>query len=215
MTQTTAITEIIATLADVESRFRITRTESEGFFPEWYADLPEITEADKSALNLIRRRYLYHLNDGNLTEGTVTLIMGSPLLERAGFYDSPFKMTAEKSVRIVLEEEDEEVETLKGRIDVLVMQNQFWVTLLESKRTTISVMSALPQTLAYMTANPRKDRPSFAAMTNGSEIVFVKLDFQNPPQYDLSRIFSPLPLMNELYTVLQVLKKIGQLITES
>jgi len=191
----------------------ITRTESEGFFQEWYTDLPQITEADKVALNLIRQRYLYHLNDENLTEGTVTLIMGSPLLERAGFYDPPFKMMAEKSVQIVLDDEDDEVETLKGRIDVLVMQNQFWVTLLESKRTTISVMSALPQTLAYMTANPRKDRPSFAAMTNGSEIVFVKLDFQNSPKYDLSRIFSPVPLMNELYTVLQVLIKIGQLIS--
>jgi hypothetical protein len=57
MTQTTAITEIIPTLADVKSRFNITRTESEGFFPEWYADLPEITEVDKAALHLIRRRY--------------------------------------------------------------------------------------------------------------------------------------------------------------
>lgn len=123
MTQTTAITEIIQTLADVESRFNITRTESEGFFPEWYTDLPQITEADKVALNLIRQRYLYHLNDENLTEGTVTLIMGSPLLERAGFYDPPFKMMAEKSVQIVLDDEDDEVETLKGRIDVLVMQN--------------------------------------------------------------------------------------------
>jgi hypothetical protein len=135
-------------------------------------------------------------------------------LERAGFYDPPFKMMAEKSVQIVLDDEDDEVETLKGRIDILVMQNQFWVTLLESKRTTISVMSALPQTLAYMTANPRKDRPSFGAMTNGSEIVFVKLDFQTPPKYDLSRIFSPAPLMNELYTVLQVLIKIGQQIVQ-
>ena len=215
MTQTTGITEVIQTLADVESRFKITRTESEEFFPEWHEDLPEITEANKAALNLIRCRYLYHLNDGSLTEGTVTLIMVSPLLERAGFYDSPFKMTAEKSVRIVLDEEDDEIETLKGRIDVLVMQNQFWVTLLESKRTTISVMSALPQTLAYMTANPRQDRPSFAAMINGSEIVFVKLDFQNPRKYDLSRIFSPVPLTNELYTVIQVLIKIGQLIAQS
>lgn len=154
MTPTTAINEVVQTLADVESRFNITRTESEGFFPEWHADLPEITEVDRVALNLIRRRYLYHLNEGNLTEGTVTLLMGSPLLERAGFYDPPFKMTAEKSVKIVLNGEDEDVETLKGRIDVLVMQNQFWAILLESKHTAISVMSALPQTLAYMTANP-------------------------------------------------------------
>jgi hypothetical protein len=81
MTQTTAITEIIQTLADVESRFNITRTESEDFFPEWYENLPEITNVDRESLNSIRRRYLYHLNDGSLTEGTVTLIMGSPLLE--------------------------------------------------------------------------------------------------------------------------------------
>lgn len=214
MTPTTAINEVVQTLADVESRFNITRTESEGFFPEWHADLPEITEVDRVALNLIRRRYLYHLNEGNLTEGTVTLLMGSPLLERAGFYDPPFKMTAEKSVKIVLNGEDEDVETLKGRIDVLVMQNQFWAILLESKRTAISVMSALPQTLAYMTANPYKDKPSFAAMTNGSEIVFVKLDFQNSPKYDLSRIFSPIPLANELYTVLQILRNIGQVISQ-
>ncbi len=58
MTQTTAITEVIQTLADVESRFNITQTESEGFFPEWYQDLPEITEADKSTLNVGLQRSL-------------------------------------------------------------------------------------------------------------------------------------------------------------
>ncbi|MCU0543829.1 MAG: hypothetical protein MUE44_16900 [Oscillatoriaceae cyanobacterium Prado104] len=52
MTQTTAVNEVIQTLADVESRFNIRRTESEGFFPEWYADLPEIREVDRVALNL-------------------------------------------------------------------------------------------------------------------------------------------------------------------
>ena len=58
MTQTTAITEVIQTLADVESRFNITRTEAEGFFPESYQDFPEIIEGDKSALNVALQRSL-------------------------------------------------------------------------------------------------------------------------------------------------------------
>jgi len=208
--QKTAITEVIKSLADIESRFNLHRTENEQFFTEWYEYLPEIIDTEKASLDLIRRRYLYHQADGNLTEGTVTLLIGSPLLERAGFYDYPFKMRGEASVEIVL---DDDVETLRGRIDVLVLQNRFWVTLLESKRTTISVMSALPQTLTYMMANPAPDQPAFGMMTNGDGIIFVKLSQQGTPQYDISRVFSPAPLRNELYTVLQILKRIGQSIT--
>ena len=104
-------------------------------------------------------------------------------------------MRGEASIEIVFNA-DEEEETLKGRIDILVLQNQFWVILLESKRTTISVMSALPQTLAYMMANPQPDKPIFGMMTNGDGIVFVKLTQQDTPQYDVSRVFSPTFLQN-------------------
>jgi hypothetical protein len=51
MIQATAITEIIQTLADVEYRFNITRTESDDFFPEWYENLPEITDLDRESLS--------------------------------------------------------------------------------------------------------------------------------------------------------------------
>ncbi|MDB9514986.1 type I restriction endonuclease subunit R [Kamptonema animale CS-326] len=214
MVQKTAITDVIKTFADVESRFNLRRTEDERFFTEWYESLPEITDAEKESLELIRRRYLYHLAGGSLTEGTVTLLMGSPLLEKAGFYDSPFKMRGEASVEIVLDEDEDEAENLRGRIDVLVVQNRFWVTLLESKRTTISVMSAVPQTLAYMMANPNQDRPGFGMVTNGNEIIFVKLSQQDIIQYDVSDIFSPVPLRNRLYDVLRILKHIGQVIVE-
>ncbi|MEC4819194.1 MAG: type I restriction endonuclease subunit R [Scytonema sp. PMC 1069.18] len=212
MIQKTAITEVIKTLSDLEFRFNLRRTEDEQFFTEWYENLTEITDEEKVSLDVIRRRYLYHLADGNLTEGTVTLLIGSPLLEKAGFYDYPFKMRGEASVEIVLDENDEDVETLRGRIDILVLQNQFWVTLLESKRTTISVLSALPQTLAYMIASSQTDKPVFGMITNGNEILFVKLSQQGTPQYDVSDIFSPVPLRNRLYSVLQILKSIGQII---
>ncbi|MGI8503604.1 MAG: type I restriction endonuclease [Hassallia sp.] len=214
MVQKTAITDIFKSLAEVESRFHLRRTEDEQFFTEWYDNLAQITDEEKASLDVIRRRYLYHLADGNLTEGTVTLLIGSPILEKAEFYDYPYKMRGEASIEIVFDA-DEEEETLKGRIDILVLQNQFWVILLESKRTTISVMSALPQTLAYMMANPQPDKPIFGMMTNGDGIVFVKLTQQDTPQYDISRVFSPAPLQNELYTVLQILKRIGQIIVSS
>lgn len=214
MAQKIAITEAITSIAEAESRFNLRRTEDEQFFLEWCEDLPPLTEAEKSYLDLVRHRYLYHRADGSLTEGTVTLLVGSPLLERAGFYDHPFKMRAEASVEIVVDEDDEDVETLRGRTDALVLQNRLWVVVLESKRTTISVATALPQTLAYMMTNPYPDKPVFGMVTNGDEIFFVKLIQQGTPEYDISRVFALFPLRNELYNVLQILKRMGQVISE-
>ncbi|NJR48499.1 MAG: hypothetical protein HC780_02005 [Leptolyngbyaceae cyanobacterium CSU_1_3] len=87
-------------------------------FREWFEGLPDITDADKEALDTIRRRYVYHRTDGDLLDGTVSLRIASPLLEIAGFYDPPFKVKAEQTVQIML---DDGEEVLRGRIDVLVM----------------------------------------------------------------------------------------------
>lgn len=131
MTKTAAITETVVTLTDAETQFGLVRIENEQFFPEWFEELPEIQEAEKASLNLLRRRYLYHRADGDLLEGTVMLLLVSPLLALAGFYDPPFKIKAESSVELVL---DDGEEVLRGRIDVLVLQKQFWVVVLESKK---------------------------------------------------------------------------------
>ncbi|MGB5595671.1 MAG: hypothetical protein WBM62_16785, partial [Crocosphaera sp.] len=55
----------------------------------------------------------------------------------------------------------------------------------------------------------------FAMITNGGEFFFLKLNRQGTPQYDISRIFSHLPLQNELYEVLTILKKLGINMEES
>ncbi len=101
-------------------------------------------------------------------------------------------------------------EVLQGRIDVLVLVNQLWVVVLESKKTALSVWTALPQTLAYLMANPQPDKPSFGLVTNGDEILFVKLIQQPQRNYALSRVFAPLTSKRELYSVLQILKQISQ-----
>jgi hypothetical protein len=210
MAKVIAVTEAIKSLAEAESRLNLSRTEDEAFFTEWQAQLPSPSDSEQTALDTLRRRLLYHRADGELLEGAVTLLVASPLLELAGFYDPPFRMKAEAAIEIAI---DDGEETLRGRIDILILQNQLWVIVLESKKTTISTRSALPQALAYMMANPDLDKPRFGMLTNGDDVLFVKLRAQPTPEYGLSRAFSIYTVRSELRSAFQVLKHLGQGIT--
>ena len=202
-----AITEAVKTLADAEQRFELLRTEDDAFFFEWQADLPELSAAETAELDVMRQRYLYQRSEGQLLEGTVTLLMASPLLSIAGFYDPPFLVKAEESIQIQIADSEE---VLQGRIDVLVLKGGFWVVVLESKKTALSVWAALPQTLAYLMANPNTNKPSFGMVTNGDDIFFVKLSQQPQRLYSLSRVFAPFTSKYELQAALKVLKQISQ-----
>jgi Type I restriction enzyme R protein N terminus (HSDR_N) len=195
----------------VESRLGLTRSEDKTFFTEWWESLPDLSGVEQDRLTILRQRLLYHRADGDLLEGSVMLLVASPLLELAGFYDAPFKLKAEASVEIVV---DDGEEILRGRIDALILQQNFWVLVLEAKKTTISTRSALPQALAYMMANTQTTQPTFGMMTNGDDVLFVKLTTQPSGQYDLSRVFLLYTLPEELQSVLQILKQIGQAIAQ-
>jgi Type I restriction enzyme R protein N terminus (HSDR_N) len=207
MAKVIAVTEAIKSLAEAESRLNLSRTENEAFFSEWQVELPSLSDAEQTGLDTLRRRLLYHRADGELLEGAVTLLVASPLLEMAGFYDPPFRMKAESAIEIAI---DDGEETLRGRIDILILQNQLWVMVLECKKTTISTRSALPQALAYMMANPDLDKPRFGMLTNGDDVLFVKLMAQPTPEYGLSRAFSIYTVPSELRSAFQVLKHLGQ-----
>jgi hypothetical protein len=204
-----AVTEAIKSLAEAESRLNLSRVEDEAFFSEWQTELPELSEAEQADLNTLRRRLLYHRADGELLEGAVTLLVASPLLELAGFYDPPFKMKAEAAIEIAI---DDGEEILRGRIDVLILQEQLWVMIVESKKTMISTRSALPQALTYMMANQTFTQPRFGMLTNGDDVLFVKLVNQPSPQYALSRAFSIYTVASELRSAFQILKHLGQTI---
>ena len=205
---TTAITEAITTLAEAEQRFELLRTEEDAFFLEWKTDLPELSAAETVALDVLRQRYLYQRSEGQLLENTVTLLMASPLLVIAGFYDPPFLVKAEESIQLQLADDEE---MLQGRMDVLVLSGGFWVVVLASKKTALSVWAALPQTLTYLMGNPNPDLPSFGMVTNGDDIFFVKLE-QQPRRYSLSRVFAPFTSKRELHAALQTLRRIGQVV---
>jgi hypothetical protein len=205
-----AVTDAVKSLSEVEARFELERVEAEPFFTEWQRDLPELTEMEQTKLQILRQRLLYHRAEGDLLEGSVMLLVASPLLELPGFYDPPFRMQAEAGVEVSVADGQE---ILRGRIDVLIMQQQFWTLVLESKKTTISTRSALPQALAYMMATPDVGKAQFGMLTNGDDVLFIKLRLQPERQYSLSRVFSLYTLGQEWQTVLQVLKKLANLIS--
>jgi hypothetical protein len=210
MAKVIAVTEAIKSLAEAESRLNLIRTENEAFFTEWQAEFPSLSDAEQIGLDTLRHRLLYHRADGELLEGAVTLLVASPLLEMAGFYDPPFRMKAEAAIEIAI---DDGEETLRGRIDILILLQQLWVMVLECKKTTISTRSALPQALAYMMANRDLDKPRFGMLTNGDDVLFVKLMAQPTPEYGLSRAFSIYTLPSELRSAFQVLKHLGKSIS--
>ncbi|VXD13856.1 type I restriction endonuclease subunit R [Planktothrix paucivesiculata] len=211
----TAISKRITTISEAEKQFNLVRTADVNFFLEWTEDSINLTDSEKAVLDRIKARYRYHRANGHLAEGLVNLVVLSPLLELAGFYDPPFQMQGEVAVEVSTSVATNEVseEILRGRIDFLVVSRRFWIVVLESKGTEINLDMAIPQTLAYMMANSNVKKPVFGMVTNGGEFFFIKLNCQGTPQYNISRIFSHLPLQNELYDVLKILKRLGNNIT--
>lgn len=205
------ITDAIKSLSDLQVRCNLRQADNEGFFSEWVEDLPELDEREQAGIERIKQRYDYHRFDGLLLEGTINLVVVSPLLELAGFLDPPFRLRSPYGIALEL---DDPEETIRGFIDVLVVQERLWILVVESKRTSIPVPAALPQLLAYMLASPQIERPVFGMATNGDEFVFLKLSQGNTPQYDASRTFSLFPRRHELGEVLRILKRLGQAVVE-
>ncbi len=195
-------------LADLREWFGLQRVEADGFFEEWLGDLPELTVGELERLAQVRRHYLYLL-EYPVMEGVVKMVILSPLLELAGFYDAPFRVSGETEVRVTAQDEGE---VIHGNIDILVLQQQFWITVIEAKNSELALSKAIPQALSYMMAAPNADRPGYGLVMNGSEFLFLKLDRRSNPVYAVSDIFSLLNRGHNLIGVLQVLKKFAHLL---
>ncbi len=198
-------------LYDVEDKLSLhQQITTDDFFTELLKSAPALTEFEKQILDRTKQHYVY-LAKRPLLEVTVKMVTLSPLLSLAGFYDPPFYTTLEESVEV---ESQDGTETVRGQIDVLVLQNSIWVVVIESKSIQYDVMMALPQALTYMSASPNHlaNQNTFGMITNGREFRFIKLNPSPNPTYILSRVFSLSEPENHLYTVLQILKSLGQLV---
>ena len=198
------------TLEQLIELYSLTITYDDQFFPEWSNNLPEITELEKQQLDRVKRNYLGLVERHTISENLVKMVVVEHLLDLADFYLPPFDVKDEKSVELSVQDEDK---VIRGRLDFLIFKNQLWLAVIESKNSAISLRAAIPKTLAYMLNNPQPERPIFGLLTNGDDFVFIKLTQQGTPQYALSDQFTLLKQENELYKVLSILKKLGQLIS--
>ena len=117
MPDTLAIAQSFLSLRQVETRFQLNPTVDPAFFAEASAaQTAQITlsAAERQTLDRVRASYRYSSAEGDLTEATVNLLLVSPLLYLAGFCDPPFRLQAEASVEIVV---DDRNERYTGRID--------------------------------------------------------------------------------------------------
>jgi hypothetical protein len=203
------------TLYDLEQRFQLQRSEDAQFFLEWQQDLPPLTEIEQQRLDRIKAIYA-NLANHSVLENTVKMAIVSPLLDLAGFYLPPFYISTEEEVQI--QAADEGI-AIRGRIDVLVLKDQLWLLVIESKRAEFSLRVGIPQALTYMLGTPNPDRealperhrPLYGMVTNGSNFVFLKLVQQGTPVYARSKEF----LLEEdaqLRQVLQILKQLGAIV---
>ena len=193
-------------LSDLKNKFGLTLVRDPQFFAEWSKVSTETSELEQFWLDRVQTNFSALLEDPPVLENSVKMLVLSPLLDLAGFYQKPYRLETEASMEI--EAEDEGI-IIRGRIDVLVLREKFWLVVIESKCSDFSVTKAIPQTLAYMFGNPNPEQPTFGMVTNGNEFVFLKLIRQPSPQYANSRLFSLINPGNELCEVLEVLKQLG------
>jgi len=196
------------TLEELKTVFDLQLVTDDHFFREWQDELPEITDFQKKQLDQIKAGYFNLLEHPPLLEKTISLSIVSPLLFAGEFYLHPFYIKPEKSVEI--SEEDAGV-IIKGSLDTLVLKEQLWLMVIESKRASFSIEAGLAQILAYMLANPNPDQPSYGMIATGGSFIFVKLVKGESPRYSTSKGYLTRNPGNELYDVLRILKRLSQI----
>lgn len=183
------------------------QTDDETFFLEWQGDLPKLTETEQQRLARVQA-VVANLEQRSVLENTVKLAVVAPLLDLSGLFLPPFYVSTEDSVEI---EAVDKTLIVRGRIDILVLKEQLWVPVIESKRAEFSPKVGIPQILSYMLAAPQVEMPLYGLVTNGTDFVFLKLLFQDVPRYARSRQFV-LGQDHDLERVLQIMKQLANIV---
>jgi predicted type IV restriction endonuclease len=204
MVQTIPAAEV--TLRELKQAFGLQPAQDPNFFVEWSETHAALSESEQQLLDHVKANFTELMEDPTMLENSVKMVVLAPLLDLAGFYHKPFRIETETSIDVELEDEER---VIRGRIDVLVLKNRLWLLVIESKRSDFAVTRAVPQALAYMLGNPETVQPTFGMITNGNEFLFLKATRQPTADYANSRLFSLVNPNNELYAVLQILKRLG------
>jgi Type I restriction enzyme R protein N terminus (HSDR_N) len=190
-------------LAQLEETFGLIKAQGTVLFED--QQFPALSESEMAMLDGVKAEFAY-LSIQDVLEPIVKMVVLSPLLRLAGFFRSPFRITAEKSVELVTEDEGFLV---RGLIDLLVFDGEIWVVTIEAKRAEYSLKAALPQVLAYMLSSPNSQKKVYGFVTNGSEFRFIQLEKEPTPIYSLSDVLV-IDRGKDLYRVAQLLKELAQ-----
>jgi hypothetical protein len=197
-------------LHQVKERFNLQQVRDDKFFWEWQGDLLEVNEYEKHWLDQVKDDFL-SLADYPLHEEVVKLFVLAPLLSLAGLTRFPFIPVAEKQVEVAFEADDQ---IIRGRIDLLILHQQLWAIVVESKAKKLDVMEGLAQALFYIMTNLNPDRATFGLLMNGNNFMFVKVAQQETPKYALSELFTLFRRENDLYRILAILKRLKDVVQQ-
>lgn len=199
------------TLAELKQTLGFREERDREFFWEWRRNLPLLSASERETCDRLKEDFLASLDD-DPSEELVKLTLVAPLLTLAGLTRRPFRLVTERSIEIAVSDRDL---LIRGRLDLLVLQDRLWVLVIEAKRCAIDLSRGLPQLLAYMSDAPAGDRPVWGAIANGPHLIFVKLLRDGPGWvYGLSDELSLRRQYNELYDGLQSLKALRQMVLE-
>jgi Type I restriction enzyme R protein N terminus (HSDR_N) len=192
-------------LEQLKEDFGLVQVKDRKLFVEGSIELPSLTAAEMELLDEVNDEFSY-LSAKDALEPIVKMVVLAPLLRIAGFFRPPFKVTAEKKVELMTEDEGLIV---RGLIDLLVFYNQIWIVTIEAKRSAYSLNLAFPQVLTYMLASPNTQPVVSGLVTNGSEFRFIQLHKGEKPSYVMSDLLS-IDRGDDLYRVARILKYLGQ-----
>jgi hypothetical protein len=200
------------TLADLRHHFDLRLNPDAPFFAQWLNQVPPLTEAEQQGLERLTRNYTYLSQEDPPLEEVVKLVVVSPLLDLAGFYQPPFLIKTEVGTTLEITD-DPDMPPIQGKIDILVVQEALWILVIESKPARLDVTVGIPQALTYLLSAPTSQPILYGMVTNGREVLFVRLDrSQSPPQYSRSLTYRLLENAQEREQVLQGLKYLGTLL---
>ncbi|MCA1994569.1 MAG: restriction endonuclease subunit R [Coleofasciculus sp. S288] len=178
--------------------------------------LQPITASEQAEVEQIHQDFRPYLRGKKALEGQVRLVVVAPLLRLAGFYRPPIQIRVEEDIERIYIEDDDQVIT--GKFDIIAVNKNstrsnnvdFWVLVIETKRSELDTISGLPQLLTYASQSLQHQEFVWGLVTNGIRYQFVYLQRGNPSTYQ------QMPLLNLLESdsairLLQVLKAICQL----
>lgn len=197
-------------LHEVEERFNLQEVRDLEFFSEWQGEMPDLSDFEEQTLNKVKEDFLV-IAKYSPSEEIIKLTVLAHLLFAAGLTSPPFFPKAETPVEISFEDGSE---VIRGRIDVLILHRRLWAVVVEAKRHSLNVSEGLAQALFQMMSSPNPETSMFGFLLNGTEFQFVKLIQQETPKYGLSRLFSLRNPGNELYGVLNILKRLKEVVLQ-